>query len=346
MEDDELQLITALDINDEQQDFFIDRTLFASAQFPAVYIHGKVCMMHLRFNTEVNKPGFYDSENEVCINPWVVDDYQFKPATYPQSHIDNYYGLLYAPNRVVGYEGDHVYNYPADFRLSRYDVSANSVTQHEARSYYQGNPTQGVDTASMSDISALVDHLTYEPYYLNLLYDPYRQLYYRFYRGALQEGVDCNNCTFSGKPLSIMILDASLQVVDELYMQESVYEERASFVGPTGLYLSCAHYNNDSLGNGYLSFDLLTLEALPSPRLPEHSSPLALMQEGDNAFYITGNWPGADQPFVSVFDLQGRLLHRDVYQPGEVISLPLAPGVYLVSVADISHAETFRLIIH
>jgi len=97
--------------------------------------------------------------------------------------------------------------------------------------------------------------------YGNIIYDPYRQVYYRFVYPKVEVEEDSNlqQIALFPTPFSIMILDKDLNTLGEQFF-ESLFVTSNAFVGKDGLYLSINHPENDENQEDYLSFKLMKLE--------------------------------------------------------------------------------------
>jgi hypothetical protein len=85
----------------------------------------------------------------------------------------------------------------------------------------------------------LINFETTEPWYLKVLFDPYRNCYYRFakHRQSLKDEQQKMNNRFMGK-WSIIVLDANFQRIGECKLDGKDYSILQSFVAERGLYIS------------------------------------------------------------------------------------------------------------
>lgn len=97
--------------------------------------------------------------------------------------------------------------------------------------------------------------------YDNLVYDPYRNLYYRFAYPTLDIS-DLNEIqrlrTAPG-PFVIMVLDDELNLLGETYFEAGLYLPNNFFIHKDGLYLSINHPDNPENDEDMFKFELLTL---------------------------------------------------------------------------------------
>lgn len=84
------------------------------------------------------------------------------------------------------------------------------------------------------------------PSYEGVLYDRYRDVYYRFVR--MPAGEELRNCAGNRKPVSIVILNADMEVVGETRLDSSVYYMPSNcFVSRDGLNIQVVTKNEDEL---------------------------------------------------------------------------------------------------
>lgn len=96
-----------------------------------------------------------------------------------------------------------------------------------------------------------------EPRYGNILYDPYRKVYYRiaFPKADIEKGVNCFELrSFGGKNFSIMILNEDFEIIGETLMPDYTYNPKLCFVRPDGLYISESHVFNPNFDENKLCF--------------------------------------------------------------------------------------------
>lgn len=102
--------------------------------------------------------------------------------------------------------------------------------------------------------------------YGNIIYDKYRQVYYRFVYPEIElDGDDTNYMDilhWGGKRFSIIILDKNLKVIGETLFPEYTYNSRLFFVCEDGLYLSVTHFKRLDFDENILRFQKIELEKI------------------------------------------------------------------------------------
>jgi hypothetical protein len=95
------------------------------------------------------------------------------------------------------------------------------------------------------------------PNYGNLLYDEYRDVYYRVAYPAtdIEEGVrGMELLQYGRKRFSIIILDSDFHIIGETLMPDYTYNSDVMFIRRDGLYISESHYLNPEYSDDELSF--------------------------------------------------------------------------------------------
>jgi hypothetical protein len=95
--------------------------------------------------------------------------------------------------------------------------------------------------------------------YDNLIYDAYRNLYYRFAYPTL-DLTDLNEIQrlrTSPGPFVIMVLDDELNVLGETYFEAGRYLPTNFFIHQDGLYISINHPDNPANEEDMFKFELL-----------------------------------------------------------------------------------------
>ncbi|OEK04818.1 DUF4221 family protein [Roseivirga misakiensis] len=100
-------------------------------------------------------------------------------------------------------------------------------------------------------------------HYGNIIYDPYREVYYRFAfpKVEVEDGADIGVLARFPSKFSVMVLSKDLNLIGETELsQTGQYVVSNAFVGRDGLYLSVNHPENEENEEDYLSFKLFKLK--------------------------------------------------------------------------------------
>ena len=114
-----------------------------------------------------------------------------------------------------------------------------------------------------SDIKLFAKKINELPYYGNLVYDKYRQVYYRFAypEVSLDDNIDHMQMTAHGRSIfSIIILDKNFHIVGETIFPEFAYTPTVFFVHKNGLFIKNNHMMRSDFDENILSFECLELK--------------------------------------------------------------------------------------
>lgn len=101
--------------------------------------------------------------------------------------------------------------------------------------------------------------------YGNLIYDKYRNVYYRFayHKTTLEKKINwIGHAVYGRKKFSIIILNSDFQIIGETLFPEEIYNSYVAFVHKDGLYLSKDYQKNFEESEDYATFELFKLKQL------------------------------------------------------------------------------------
>lgn len=127
-----------------------------------------------------------------------------------------------------------------------------------------GNVTRPLATfLGTDDMQEMMKKQVQSCSYANLVWDPYREVIYRFYQIGVKNIKNSDNIfDLRNFPQSfgIMVLDKDLNVIADQIMPSNKYFFNNYFVAKEGLYLSINHPSNQKMDYNYLSFGLIKLK--------------------------------------------------------------------------------------
>lgn len=183
-------------------------------------------------------------------------------------HRSNYSENLYQSASIGARKVSGVFNgtsfvYAFDFQDSIYQLSRDfkTMTRILAKSKYIKEP-EGELLSSDVDIEQMSKRACELPSYGNIVYDPYREVYYRFAFPAVEMGKERSymDIYHSGrKQFSIIILDKELKVIGETLFPEYTYNPYLFFVREDGLYLCASHFKRTDYDENVLRFQKIEL---------------------------------------------------------------------------------------
>lgn len=118
------------------------------------------------------------------------------------------------------------------------------------------------DNRSPSGMDDLAKILCEIPFYGSMIYDKYRDVYYRFVYPETEVSLTdkCVDIWLLGRSrFSIIVLNKDLEVIGETLFPENVYASKLFFVRKDGLYLSTSFVKNPSFSDDELTFKRIDL---------------------------------------------------------------------------------------
>ncbi|MFC4874531.1 DUF4221 family protein [Negadavirga shengliensis] len=153
-----------------------------------------------------------------------------------------------------------VYSFFADHRLYYSTSDTGELEEVYARSKYLPD-----DFANRPLSGTPLENMQYtfgSNRYSGIMYDPYREVFYRFCYPEVEirdreEGMQLRGFP---KKFSIMVLDKDLNILGETLFDKPHYVPHNAFVAEEGLYISINHPENPDNQEDYFAFALLVLE--------------------------------------------------------------------------------------
>lgn len=162
------------------------------------------------------------------------------------------YSMAASPEKVV-------YSFFADHNLYVASSAGDELKAVNAKSRFFPETFPTISkTAERKEVSMYV---LASPRYEGLIYDPYREVFYRFCFPAIEVESEEELEQLRGFPkdFSIMILDRDLKVLGETRFKGYNYVTNNVFVAKEGLYMSVNHPDNYDNEEDFLSFVLYEL---------------------------------------------------------------------------------------
>ena len=158
------------------------------------------------------------------------------------------------------FDGRHfVYSFYASHPVYVASVDHKEVRKIELKSQYIGEIK--AETMPEDANQAVKRHLEV-PRYGDLIYDSYREVYYRFVypETTLEENKKWMGASMFGrKKFSVMILDKDFRLIGETLFPEGIYNSYVFFVHKDGLYISSDYQINYDQPEGTLNFERFDL---------------------------------------------------------------------------------------
>lgn len=146
---------------------------------------------------------------------------------------------LWEVQRAIN-KNTHIYSFSAESDLYVYDVVNKTYIAKPARSQYDT-----VDFICMNDLpkkkqtsDGRLQHFILSPTYNGILYDPYRELYYRFFYPALPEKNDNGFYNdLESKDAVLMVFDKDFKLLTEWLLPKGQFLPFTASIGKKGLYI-------------------------------------------------------------------------------------------------------------
>lgn len=199
--------------------------------------------------------------SKVCLVIHGDGQNEYLPMEHPLSHEEGLYYGSTAFSREFGNES-FVYSFVDDQNIYVTKDHIN-VKKYNAKSKFI-DKIDHLKYNSMPSMERVSRDLANRNYYYNIIYDTYRNVYYRFVKLSddYQKGDDLMKLIRYPKNFSIIILNKDFQVIGETRFPSKTYVFQEFFVTEDGLYLSTNHIDNPNLDINHLQFELMKLAVL------------------------------------------------------------------------------------
>ncbi len=176
---------------------------------------------------------------------------------YPSDYLENGFKRFEfsraagAGKVVYSFFGDHQLYWASDFNSPLEKVEAKSEYLNEKLPLF---PIDGafLESQKYSNASSRYD---------NLIYDPYREVFYRFAYPDLDVNTEEEVRALRNNPgpFVIMVFDKDLKLLTETYFKGGKYLPLNAFVGKKGLYLSTNNPDNPAIQEDLMGFEVFAL---------------------------------------------------------------------------------------
>jgi len=181
------------------------------------------------------------------------------PITYPEDYMEDVkkhfqFSLSTSDNGTV-------YSFWADHELYLMKTSTSERSKIEAASQYLGGEWEALPLGG--DRLDRARYFATSAHYGNIIYDPFRSVYYRFCypKVDVSSDEDLRMQALYPSTFSVMILDKELNVLGEEFFNKDVKLLTSNvFVGSKGLYISVSHPDNVLNEEAYMRFKLYELK--------------------------------------------------------------------------------------
>lgn len=213
------------------------------------------------FLLSIYAPGNYNNPFISTLN-LNSEEFSQLPINYSDYYINNQgnVGYLAYPNKDLIYHDLLVYNFLYESNIYTYDLKNRKKSVYKAESRFSPSYASifSIKNQNPDDWSK---HSLENPHYFHVLYDPYRQLYYRFHWGQVSyQTTHGQTSTFLDKELFLMVFDERFNILKEIKLPKDIFIIHSWFVGKEGLYVSPTHPKNKNQEEDKLNFQIFKFE--------------------------------------------------------------------------------------
>ncbi|GHB37653.1 DUF4221 family protein [Mongoliitalea lutea] len=194
-------------------------------------------------DTDVKSTNYYKKDKFVVWDP-VNNETRTTFGSYPEVYRgDAYYDILREPTLTHSHRNTYLVTFPADPSIYEYTLDSSIVLQYH---YPKLKQYENIGVKRDADFQQFVNHYISSAWFQQLLFDPYRQVYYRF----LKEKQDLINPrgtknTALDAQWKILVMDKELNVVGAIDLDTQAYNPMFTFVRENGLYIVSNERKND-----------------------------------------------------------------------------------------------------
>ncbi|WP_288373688.1 DUF4221 family protein [uncultured Algoriphagus sp.] len=204
------------------------------------------------FFEEVPSSFFLDLETDSMSYSSTFDyPFSYLQKTWPESFIFH--------SKVRNDEGEILVSWPALDSIYVYDAQFNFLKRVPSKSRFKSDLTLENTALTNQDVSRIVLTNTHYPLFI---FDPYRELYYRF--ANIGGDFDPDNLVSSNSVLanefSVLVYDHNLEFLGEQKFPAKTYNQYMAFVGEKGLYLPRTNFYSSEINEDQVVFDVFLYE--------------------------------------------------------------------------------------
>jgi hypothetical protein len=118
------------------------------------------------------------------------------------------------------------------------------------------------DYLGSSDIYNVIKRRVQSCFYSSVVWDPYREVFYRFYKIGkkdLKNADNLNDLNYYPPSFGIMVINKHMEIISDQVYENSKYFFGNFFIDKKGLYISINHPNNPEMDYNKITFELFEL---------------------------------------------------------------------------------------
>lgn len=191
-------------------------------------------------NKDKNPETYFKAPIEVFIPIDSSINWDTLQATYPPRYqSDRNHGWLHKAHRAIA-PNQHVYSFSAESDVYIYDLKNRTYTAKAARSKYDTSQFVCMNDLpkSKQNSDGRLEHFILSPNYTQIIYDPYREMFYRFFH--IKQEAQKEDGTYNeidDQEIVLMVFDKDFKLLTEWKWPHNRYNYLSASVGKKGLYL-------------------------------------------------------------------------------------------------------------
>lgn len=183
------------------------------------------------------------------------------PVHFPKWMQNKGWNMMYLLNgKTVSSGGDFVYNFQGDDSIQVHHSNGSRKTYYAGLSGAKFNKEP---VSSNAQATRMVEEAMTTTIYWGLIYDPYRNVYYRIADRPVKFKPEHRTLLATyDKPISIIILDPEFQKVGEIDLKPNTYLFYGIFVGKKGLYIPRLNPKYKDFSEDRITYSIYELQTL------------------------------------------------------------------------------------
>lgn len=225
-------------------------------QFPLSYDgNKKTLLLRVMCNCYYMEPIYFQRKLEAELD-LKSGNIVFLNYSFPKRYHEHSYGQAVFPFREVN--GPlNIISFQNEDSLYVFNRETNYLAAYKCKSSYQGIDFIPFDTSYQNDIERIKEHLTVSPMYQKVMFDKFRNVYYRFFikEQPLKDSSGIYHGLFD-RDIIIMLLSKDFKIISEKNIGNS-YLWYYSFISEKGLHIR--KYSKDKLINSDEKYQHFTI---------------------------------------------------------------------------------------
>lgn len=190
-----------------------------------------------------------------------INTLELVPVYYSNFFVENSFVADSYEPFVKIFKNKIYYCFSGESNIYSFDLDTKVLETFGARSSFTDNITKPIRFTN--NLTILTRHRLENVSFLNVLYDPYRNLFYRFHYGEQKYKVSAYKYnTFFDKKLYLMIFDSEFKLIKEIKLDDYTYNTNFYGVTREGLVLNANHELKPDYNDNLAQFKLLKINLL------------------------------------------------------------------------------------